>query len=37
MTEALMVELMKDDDDIDMETDPITEQILLGPDDRFFY
>ena len=28
-----MVELMKDDDDIDMETDPITEQILLGPDD----
>ena len=24
---------MKDDDDIDMETDPITEQILLGPDD----
>ncbi|CAB4019230.1 Hypothetical predicted protein, partial [Paramuricea clavata] len=30
-TEALMVELMNDDD-IDMETDPTTEQILLGPD-----
>ncbi|CAB3980481.1 Hypothetical predicted protein [Paramuricea clavata] len=33
MTEALMVELMKDDNQIDMQTDPITEQMLLGPDD----